>query len=40
MSNVINHTIYSSIENDRFKLKEADKFVIARDYSKQIGFNC
>ena len=28
MSNVINHIIYSSVENGRFKLKEADKFVI------------
>ena len=32
MSNVINHTIYSSVKNGRFKLKEADKFVIKLYY--------
>ena len=33
MSNVINHTIYSSVENDRFELKEAKEFVIKLYYS-------
>ena len=28
MSNVIHHTIYSSVENGRLKLKEAEQFVI------------
>ena len=32
MSNVINHIIYSSIENCKFKLKEAEKFVIKLYY--------
>ena len=32
MSNVIHHTIYSSVENMRFKLKEAEQFVIKLFY--------
>ena len=32
MSNVIHHTIYSSVENGRFKLKEAEQFVIKLYY--------
>ena len=32
MSNVISHTIYSSVEKGRFKLKEAEKFVIKLHY--------
>ena len=32
MSNAINHTIYSSVENGRFKLKEEKHFVIKLYY--------
>ena len=32
MSNVIHHTIYSSVENGRLKLKEAEQFVIKLYY--------
>ena len=32
MSNVIHHTVYSSVENGRFKLKEAEQFEIKLYY--------
>ena len=32
ISNVIHHTIYSSVENGRFKLKEAEQFEIKLYY--------
>ena len=38
MSNVTNHTIYSSVENGTFKLKEAEQFVIKLYYPSII--NC
>ena len=38
MSNVISYTIYSSVENGRLKLKEAEKFVIKLYYP--FIFNC
>ena len=38
MSNVMNHNIYLGVENSRFKLKEADTFVIKLYYP--FIFNC
>ena len=38
MSNVIHHTIYSSVENGRFKLKEAEQCVIKLYYPLSIQF--
>ena len=32
VSDVIHHTIYSSVEDGRFKLKEVEQFVIKRYY--------
>ena len=35
VSNVMHHTIYSSVENGRFKLKEVEQFVIKLYYLKK-----